>query len=387
MIIRSKWILDSNGTLLENAVLDIENGRVIQVRKAKCYEKSYDLGDGVVTLGLINCHNHLWLSHVNYDPSSYNNFLDWTKFIIRYVDEYEKDRVLSALETGIAQSKAFGTYCILDIQPLWMLELCCEFKLDIKLVRYVEILGKGLDEIDKALILNHTDGICFHGPHTVAPDTMRKILLGFPNKNPPITIHIAESEYEIEFLRTGKGPWKELLIERGFDISRFAPFGRSPCERLLDLGILGPETILVHCLHLTQKEIQILKQKGSFICICPRSNLNLHKRLPPLDELLRYGINLCLGTDSLASVIDLSLWEDMKCLLEHFPQIEPKSIFQMATEGGAQAVGLGHYSIEGAVIKSLIYMESELDVKDPYGSLIYSFDPKGMKWIGELNGL
>jgi|GEM_PF-6754979 len=387
MLIKAKWFLDSGNGWIENAVLEIHCGKVVQIRKAKPYEKTHDLGDGVITLGLINCHSHLWLSHFNFNPYDYENFLEWTKEVIKYSDEFPKEGILSILETGTSQLKSFGTYCTLDIEPLWILELCYYFKPKIKLLRYAEILGKLIEPLNEHLILKEIDGLCFHGLHTVTPETVTKVLIRFSNNIPPITMHVAESIYELEFLSTGKGFWNELLTKRGFDTSKFEPFGRSPSKRLLDLGILGPKTILVHCLYLEEEDIQIIKQRDSFICICPRSNLNLHKRLPPLDLFFKYGLKLCLGTDSLASVENLSLWDEMKCLMKNFPHIDPKVIFQMATEGGALALGLGPYSINNCSIDRLIYAKSNMDPKDPYASLIYGFDPKLMKWIGELNGI
>nr|MBL0731695.1 amidohydrolase family protein [Desulfobacterales bacterium] len=89
-------------------------------------------------------------------------------------------------------------------------------------------------------------------------------------------------------------------------------------------------------------DLEILKKNGVHVCLCPRSNQNLHQRLPDIEKMLAAGIKPCLGTDSLASVDTLSIFDEMAFVAASFPQVDPADILEMATLSGAKALGLGH---------------------------------------------
>ena len=76
------------------------------------------------------------------------------------------------------------------------------------------------------------------------------------------------------------------------------------------LGLLDPGTLAVHLLRVNGPDLEILRKSGVRICICPRSNQNLHQHLPPLTEMLAHGLAPALGTDSLASCDSLNLFDE-----------------------------------------------------------------------------
>jgi cytosine/adenosine deaminase-related metal-dependent hydrolase len=77
------------------------------------------------------------------------------------------------------------------------------------------------------------------------------------------------------------------------------------------------------------------------VVLCPRSNLHVAGRLPDVPAMIAEGLDLALGTDSLASAPDLSLWGEMKVLAGAFPQVPPATWLRAATATGARALGLG----------------------------------------------
>jgi 5-methylthioadenosine/S-adenosylhomocysteine deaminase len=94
---------------------------------------------------------------------------------------------------------------------------------------------------------------------------------------------------------------------------------------------LGPDVALVHCVHVDNEDIDIIKKANARIIICPRSNIRLKAGIPPLMEFLEAGINVSIGTDSLASSPDLSILEEMRHLAVLFPNIDKNEILKMAT--------------------------------------------------------
>jgi len=90
---------------------------------------------------------------------------------------------------------------------------------------------------------------------------------------------------------------------------------------------------------LSPDEARRIAAAGASLCLCPRSNLGLTGGLAPVEELLAAGANLALGTDSLASAPDLSLWAEMAVLARAKPGLAPEAVLTMATTGGARALG------------------------------------------------
>ena len=88
--------------------------------------------------------------------------------------------------------------------------------------------------------------------------------------------------------------------------------GMSPVEYLNDLGIFDVPTTAAHCVHLSDEDIDILAQKKVTVATCPKSNLKLASGICPADRLLKKGVNIALGTDSVASNNNLNFIEEMR---------------------------------------------------------------------------
>jgi len=184
-----------------------------------------------------------------------------------------------------------------------------------------------------------TISIAGHAPHTIAPEMLVYLKNIAQKENLPFSIHLAESEDEMEFMSTGKGKWAEFLSERGIDFSGWNLPVESPVKHLENLGILDNKTIAVHLLQTSRNDFETLARHDVCACICPRSNRNLHDRLPDIKGLLEAGLKICLGTDSLASVDSLSIFDEMAFISNAFPSILPAEILAMATVNGARALG------------------------------------------------
>ena len=105
------------------------------------------------------------------------------------------------------------------------------------------------------------------------------------------------------------------------------------------LGLLDPETLAVHLLQVSRPEMRLLGESGVRVCLCPRSNERLHGAIPDVEGFLRAGLRPALGTDSLASVPSLSIWDEMAFMAEKYAHILPEAILAMGTRNGAIALG------------------------------------------------
>ena len=138
----------------------------------------------------------------------------------------------------------------------------------------------------------------------------------------------------------------------------------TPIEYLEELGLLTEKTLLAHCVHLTDNDIEIIKKHKCNIGHCPISNLKLSSGMMQFKKLKEKGINITLGTDGSASNNSLSMLQEMKiCALNAKIESEdPKSggvddIFKIATLNGAKAFGIDAGEIKEGKLADFILLD------------------------------
>ena len=166
-----------------------------------------------------------------------------------------------------------------------------------------------------------------HAPFTVSDATFTQIAIYAGELDLPVHIHLHETLQEIS--------------------DSIELHGIRPLARLEKLGLLGPNLLAVHCVHLNSAEIALLARHGCSIAHCPSSNLKLGSGIAPVSEFLKAGVNIGIGTDGAASNNRLDLFAEMRlaALLAKGasgdPQIMPAHhALEAATIGGARALGL-----------------------------------------------
>lgn len=240
-----------------------------------------------------------------------------------------------------------------------------------------DYLAKGLamrDEYRHHPLLS----FCFapHAPYTVDDKTFTNILTYAEQLDLSIHIHLHETDIEIRnSLKTS---------------------GLRPIERLHKLGLLSPNLIAVHMIHLTSEEIGLIGNQGCSVAHCPSSNLKLASGFAPIPALLRQGINVGLGSDSAASNNRLDMFEEMrlaallaKAQSSNAEELPAHQALQMATLNGARALGLGDRTgslVVGkmADITAVDFSRLELlPCYDPISHLVYSADRQHVShvWI------
>ena len=124
-------------------------------------------------------------------------------------------------------------------------------------------------------------------------------------------------------------------------------WGRRPIEVFYDRGILGPRTVVAHCVWLSDREIQLLAQTGTAVAHCPTSNMKLASGPARIGDLQRAGVRVGLGSDGEKENNNLDLVEEMKfaALLQKVSTLDPSvadpwDVLAVATVGGAATLGL-----------------------------------------------
>lgn len=204
-----------------------------------------------------------------------------------------------------------------------------------------------------------------HAPYTVADETFKRIQSLSDELDLTIHLHLHETRHEIE----------QALAETG----------KRPFARLDEIGMIGPNLLAVHAVHLTADEIATLAIKGGRIVHCPSSNMKLASGIAPVTELLAAGVALGLGTDGAASNNRLDLFQEMrhaallaKVISGDASAVPAHQALWMATMGGARAVGMEQMigSIEAGKQADLAAVSlSALETQpcfDPVSQLVYS---------------
>jgi aminodeoxyfutalosine deaminase len=221
-----------------------------------------------------------------------------------------------------------------------------------------------------------------HALHTTSPEILRALKSASKKRKSVFSLHLSESEAETEFLATGRGEWAGLLESRDIDFSDWDLKGERPVARAERLGLLGPETLAVHLLDVTPAEVGVLAESRTPVCVCPRSNLALHGKLPDIEAFMAAGLTVALGTDSLASAPSLDMFHEMSFVASKYPGLRPETILNMATTNGVTALGaqdLG--TISTGKRARLIYVDLDADSAQAAASKLVSAEFQEVRWI------
>src|SRR5699024_10746710 len=149
--------------------------------------------------------------------------------------------------------------------------------------------------------------------------------------------HLGESRHELDAMVEGTGVLARMV----------APYGRHPVLELAERGLLGPETVVAHAVHVGAEEIAALAASGAAVAHCPRSNAVLGCGIAPLARLRAAGVRVGLGTDSPSSALSLDVFDEMRAalLLARASACDPEALsaadaLRLATLGGAEALAL-----------------------------------------------
>ena len=180
-----------------------------------------------------------------------------------------------------------------------------------------------------------------HAPYSVGPELLREIFHVAARAGVPTSVHVAEDRDELHLLRDGTGRWPAVLTRLGVEPRARVP-GQTPVAYLAALGAFDAAAppLLVHMVHAGGDDRRRAREAGATVVLCPRSNLHITGELPAVPALLEDGVALAIGTDSLASNADLSLWGELATLAGRFPQVAPGTWLDAATRGGAEAMQL-----------------------------------------------
>lgn len=350
-IVHAKWILSgiSNKPILENHSLCIENGMIKDIIPTYLVQEQYTAArvdsypDSVVMPGIINAHTHIGMNFFR-GLGSDLSLMDW---LHNHMFPAEKkwlshDFVRDASLFAMAEMIRSGTTCFNDM--FYFLDATAEATIQsgmrscigITVIEFPtnwaattdEYFAKGLDFYDRYKDSPYiTTTFAPHAPYTVSDKSFMRIQELAENMQLKINLHLHETQDEIN-----------QSVEQ---------YGKRPIRRLYDLGFLSNRVISIHSVNLNEEDLDLLTETGPSIVHCPESNMKLASGACPVEKLRSIGLNVALGTDSVASNNDLDMLSEMRtaALLAKLATLNPESlkaneVIELATLNGAKAIGL-----------------------------------------------
>src|SRR5262249_14806121 len=356
--------------------------------------------DGAILPGLVNAHTHLELSYLRDEVPPAPAFVTW----IRGVMAARRDRpdprapeIMAAVDRAIDEAQASGTVLVGDISnTLVTFDRLARSSLAAlvfyELIRFNAPDPHGLVEtaLGEIEALTPTErlraSLAAHAPYSVAPLVFRQIKRAVDRDAfTPCSVHLSESVEEVEFIKTGGGPWRGLLEEIGAWDPKWVPPGGSPVRFLDDAGFLGANVLAVHGVQMTLDDLGRIKARGATIVTCPRSNGHTGAGAPPIQDFYDAGVRVAIGTDSLASAPDLNVLAQRATIRALAPSVPASSLLESATREGARALGFDadYGTIEPGRRARLLAVDVPANVDDVEEYLVGGIAPSQIAWLSE----
>ena len=389
LLINSRWIIPivPENSVFEDCSLAIDGQKIIgiypQTEAASKFEAQsvVDLGDHILMPGLVNAHGHAAMSLLRgyADDQALEPWLEEHIWPVenRFLGE---QFVADGTKLAMAEMIKTGTTCFADMyffadSAAEQVRACgMRSQIGFTVFDFPTAGGKDPDDyIHQGLQLRDTckdnDLIKIacapHAPYTVGDETLRRIATYANELDMAVHIHCHETAKEIS---------DSLHL-----------YSCRPMQRLDDLGILLPQTQLVHMTQVDKDDIRLIKDNNCHVVHCPESNLKLASGFCPVAELMDAGINIALGTDGAASNNDLDLFGELKtaALLTKgvsgdASALDAHAALRMATINGARALGWQDQigSLEAGKSADIIAVEinslSQKPLYNPASQLVYT---------------
>lgn len=359
----------------DSVLITSGDGTVQSIVPAAEAGEGVELYSGLLSPGFINCHCHLELSHLKGMIPERTGLVDFLSTVIRQrgqagpagggghtagggghtaAEGGHREMVSAAIAAGEQEMLSGGIVAVGDICNT---ADTVSQKAGGRLYyhNFIETMGfieQGApDRFARALEVFHafagayalpieSNSIVPHAPYSVSPALFR-LIARFPG-NHLLTIHNQESEAENEFYLTGKGDFLRLYQLLGLDVSFFRGTGKRSLASWLPYFHRNQSIILVHDVATGAEDLEAAMGGDTdlFFCLCPNANLYIGGQLPDVELMQRYGCDMVIGTDSLASNHQLSILEELKTLQRAFPQLSTSTLLYWATASGAGALQL-----------------------------------------------
>jgi aminodeoxyfutalosine deaminase len=354
--ITATYIFPGNQPPIKNGILTCSSdGTILEIsgNNEKIKEQAgLEYYSGILVPGFVNTHCHLELSHLKGkigEKTGIGGFVGQ----INQLRNQETENTEKAIQVADRKMWASGTAAVGDISNS---TLTMETKKISKIFyhTFIESFGFHPSRAERAFDIAQfvqfqfrekglANCIVPHSPYSVSKSLFEKIKQNAIIEKSILTIHNQESESESEFYNKGTGAIiNHLQNNLGIDTSHWQPTGKSSLVSVLEYLPAENQLLLVHNTFTKKEDLDELRKirstENTFLVLCPNSNLYIENQLPPVPLFRDENLNICIGTDSLASNHELSVLAEMITLQMNFPEIKLEELIQWASINGAKAL-------------------------------------------------
>jgi cytosine/adenosine deaminase-related metal-dependent hydrolase len=360
--LHARWVMPVSAPPIRDGTVVEHEGRITYVgprASAPADGDDIELGEALLLPGLVNAHCHLELTAMR----GFLDGLGFREWILRLTSArravLDTKSLLDASRLGVEEGVLAGITTFADTGDSGtgfdaMLER------GVRGICYREVFGPdpaqcsgaiaGLRETVLAMRARETDlvrvGVSPHAPYTVSDALYAATIALAREHSLPVAVHIAESALESELVSMGAGAFADGLRGRGIEAG---PRARTPIALLDSLGVLDVRPLLIHCVRVDDVDIRVIAEHECGVAHCPASNARLAHGVAPLVQLLAAGVDVGLGSDSVASNDRMDLLDEARLALlfaaareARTDALTPAGALELATLGGARALGIAH---------------------------------------------
>ena len=359
MIIRARTVLCLSRPPISDGAVVVAGNRIRAVGAWRDLEgtarrQKIDLGDVILMPGLVNAHCHLDYTDMAGKLPPPKTFLDWIPLITAGKSSWSYSDYAQSWLNGAHMLLKSGTTTVADIEAMpdllpeaWDATPLRVFSfLEMTGIRArrepADILREAVDKMESLAPGRHPIGLSPHAPYSTRPELLRLTARLAHKRRWRVCSHVAESEQEYEMYMSARGAMYDWLRRNDRDNSDCG-LG-SPVKHLERNQLLNENLLAVHVNLLARGDAALLGRRRVNVVHCPRSHEYFRHPVFQRKLLAAAGANVCLGTDSLATVrkagkqrLALDMFEEMRALAAKEPDMRPEEILRMATVNGARA--------------------------------------------------
>jgi cytosine/adenosine deaminase-related metal-dependent hydrolase len=351
----AEWVLPVAAPPIERgAVLIGSDGRIEAVgadhlvpRPPEAVEEQYD--GGLLLPGLINTHTHLELTGLAEGPPG-ADFTGWILGVRQAKAARSPEAFDQAARRGLEACWAAGVTTVADTGDSGAV-IRALAELGGSGIVYHEVFGPHPGQVAESLaglraavsrLARYATGrvrigVSPHAPYTVSGELYAATSAYAADEGLPLAVHLAESLAESELLEQGHGTFAEAWARRGIPLPP-GP-GRTPVEWLDAHGVLGERTLCIHLVQVSAGDLDRVAARGAAVAHCPLSNRAHGHGGAPLGAMLRRGLRVGVGTDSVLSVGELDLLAEARAA-RVLGGLDAAGALALCTTGAAAAIGL-----------------------------------------------
>ena len=347
-VLSADWVVPVEDPPIRDGAVEIDDlsGAIAAVGPREELGDSVHYEEAVILPGFVNAHTHLEYDvYVGFGDGL--RFAEWIGLHVQRKARLDFADMEAIARLGALECLRSGITTVGDCSFSGAAVTACA-DLGLRGTIYLEVFGETdasiaerfepmRERVAESLSDDVRLGISPHAPYTCTLD----LYAACSELGLPMATHLAESDDETEFLRTGGGGWEsfaDLLVP---------PLGTTGIRALAQAGLLSSSVIAAHCVKADEEEVALLAEHDVAVAHCPRSNGILGCGVAPLSELREAGIRVCIATDSPASTPSFDMFDEMRAAIvgararEGRPEaLTAADALELATLGGARALGL-----------------------------------------------